>query len=155
MVKSQASAELGFFCGGAPSEHTHPGVCCPNSLGLWRACGHIRSSCENPSKRDKNSHALPYPLSPLGLDMFVCSALKLRAISQTLSRGRKREGPGGGRRAGGEGRHSQMPRGVSERARASDESLLSDRWDIKAQRTVRTGSGAPSLSLPGPPSVSG
>lgn len=42
-----------------------------------------------------------------------------------------------------------------EPQRGSDESLLSDRWDIKAHRTVRTGSGAPSLSLPGPPSVSG
>ena len=55
--------------------------------GAWplKERGSNRSSCENLSNWDKNSHGLPYPLFPMGLDMFVCSALKLRAFPQTLN----------------------------------------------------------------------
>lgn len=53
--------------------------------GPWKERGSFGSSCENPSNLDKNSRGLPYPLLPMGLDIFVCSALKLRAIPQTLS----------------------------------------------------------------------
>lgn len=78
----------------------------------------------------------------MGLDMFVCSALKLRAIPQTLSCGRKRESQGGGRRTRGAGQiHPDSATEGLKQSLQDDRNLLSF-WQAGTLRSriVRPGS---------------
>ena len=88
-AECQAGAGQAFCQERPPCPHSHNPVCSSSPVAPeprpWKERGSNGSSCENPSNPDKNSRGLPYPLFPVGLDMFVCSALKLRAVPQTLN----------------------------------------------------------------------